>query len=145
MKISNSARNSVLVVAAALGLSACASGPQPSAQMSAARSAVSQAGTMSIGPEGSVELQKAQAKLALADQALKEQNWERAKRFAEQAEVDAKLAMAWAEAEKGKVTAAQAQEQIVADMRQANAVSQTAPAATSSTNQAQPASAGTAQ
>lgn len=116
MKVSNSA----LIGAVALALSACASGPQPNDQMATARSAVNQAGTMPVGPEGSVELQKARAKLQLAEAALQERNWERAKRFAEQAEVDARLAMAWSEAEKGKVAAAQAQDQLIAEMRQGN-------------------------
>lgn len=116
MKLSNSA----LIGAVALALAACASGPQPSEQMASARSAVSQAGTMPVGPEGSVELQKARAKLQLAEAALQEKIWERAKRFAEQAEMDARLAMAWSEAEKGKVKAAQAQDQLVAEMRQSN-------------------------
>lgn len=126
-------RNPALIGAVALALAACAGGPQPTDQMAAARSAVSQAGTMPVGPEGSVELQKARAKLALAEQALRDGVPERAKRYAEQAEVDAKLAMAWSNSEKGKLAAVQANDQLANDIRQPATASATpAPAAQSS-------------
>ncbi len=52
-----------------------------------------------------LEVQKAREKLAMAQDAMREEDYEEAKRFSEQALVDAELAMAKADAGKAQHTA----------------------------------------
>ena len=81
--------------AVAVALGGCAGDP-PVAQMSAARTMVTQAQpeAMRYSPQ---LLQAAQEKLALADAAMKKGNNDQARRLAEKAEADARLALANAE------------------------------------------------
>ena len=81
------------VLSASLGLAACASDvPPPTAQLGASSQAIltaERAGALQHAP---VEFQSAREKLAAADAAMREDERTRARRFAEQAQVDAELA-----------------------------------------------------
>jgi hypothetical protein len=86
-------RRTAVVGLAALGLAACGSDvPPPNAQIGASAAAVSGAersGALEYAP---VELQTAREKLAKAQDALRDERNEEARRWAEQAQVDAELA-----------------------------------------------------
>jgi hypothetical protein len=83
-----------------IGLTACASVPPPTEQMAVARTSVSQAQTATATEHAPLELRTAQSKLDQAEAAMRSEDYLKAKRLAEQAEVDAKLA--WARAETAK-------------------------------------------
>ena len=93
----------ILVSAGALG--ACSSAPKPDAQMAAARSMVSQAHTAS--QHAPQELRAAQAKLERAELAYAREDYIDARLLAEQAEVDARHALALARSERQQAAAAQ--------------------------------------
>jgi len=76
---------------AVLCAGACATTPPPTEQFAAARAMVNQA-QPAAGKEAPLELQSAQAKLSRAEDAMQRGDYEIARRNAEQAEVDAKLA-----------------------------------------------------
>jgi len=83
-----------LAVALVCGLAACSGGDPPQAQLGAGAQAVTaaeQAGAMRYSP---VEFQAARDKLNAARTASAEGDYERARRLAEQAQVDAELAAA---------------------------------------------------
>lgn len=83
-------------------LAACAStGSPPEAELAAARAAVIQAEPLAHRYAGH-ELRLAQAKLARAEQAMTRQEWTEARRLAEQAEVDARFALAVADNERAR-------------------------------------------
>ncbi|HLD66453.1 MAG TPA: DUF4398 domain-containing protein [Pseudomonas sp.] len=80
-----------LVVGSALLLAGCAGNP-PSEQLAVSQSAVNSA-VSAGGPEyAAVEMKSAQDKLNQAERALQDQRYEEAKRLAEQAEWDARVA-----------------------------------------------------
>src|SRR5258706_16450202 len=82
----------IAVAAAAAALAAgCASAPPPIEQGAAARAMVGQAQPLAAR-EAPLELGAAQTKLALAADAMQRTQNEAARRYAEQAEVEAKLA-----------------------------------------------------
>jgi hypothetical protein len=85
-------------VAAALA-AGCASTPPPTEQVAAARAMVGQAQPLAAR-EAPLELSAAQTKLALAEDAMQRTEYEAARRYAEQAEVDARLA--WTSAENAR-------------------------------------------
>jgi len=76
--------------AALCTLAACASPPPPQEQIGAARAMVSQAGMAAA--DAPLELAAAQTKLARAEQAMKRGDYDAARLYAEQAEVDARYA-----------------------------------------------------
>jgi hypothetical protein len=78
-----------------LALAACA-GAAPTEELAAARAALVQAQPVAA-KEAPAELQAAQAKLARAEDAMRRGDNDAARRLAEQAEVDAKLAWTTAE------------------------------------------------
>ncbi len=82
-------------------LAACASEPPPTAEVASARAAVENAGAVAerYAPD---ELAQAQAKLKLAEGALAGGEHVQARRLAEEAEVDARLAWALSENERSR-------------------------------------------
>lgn len=75
-----------------LVLGACASAPVPTEKLAVAEAAVERANTAGTSENAPGELQIALAKLASARQAVADEDYERARRLAEQAEVDAQVA-----------------------------------------------------
>ena len=84
-----------------LSVAACASAPRPDAELAAARAALLQARPLAQ-EYAPAELAAAHAKLSAAEQAAARDERTRARRLAEQAEVDAKLAQAIAENERSR-------------------------------------------
>lgn len=81
------------VLSAALGMAACATDvPPPTAQLGAASQAVQEAERANALQYAPVALQSARDKLAAADKAMRADERTRARRFAEEARVDAELA-----------------------------------------------------
>ena len=98
-------RRAGLCALLALG-SACASTAPPTERVAAARAMVTQAQPIAAR-DAPLELNTAQAKLASAEQAMQQGEYESARRLAEQAEVDAKLAWTVAENVKAQRAAAE--------------------------------------
>lgn len=88
----NAALSRVLSVSAVVLLAGCASVPVYSDQMAVAESAVRHAGSDGTRESAPGELQLAIDKLESARQAVKCEDFARARRLAEQAEVDAQVA-----------------------------------------------------
>ena len=76
------------------GLTACATTPPPTGELSAAESAIAQARAARAADHAPVEFGFAEEKLAAAKKALDQRQNDRAKSAAEQAQVDAELALA---------------------------------------------------
>jgi len=81
-------------------LAACATEPAPAVELAAARAAIEQAAP--VAEYAPKELAAAQTKLTLAQNALARGDNTRARRLAQQAEVDARLAWALAENERSR-------------------------------------------
>jgi hypothetical protein len=81
-----------LATSAVIVLNACASTPPPKEQMAVAEAAVKHATTTSTNENAAGELQLATDKLTSARDAMNRQDYETAKRLAEQTEVDAQVA-----------------------------------------------------
>lgn len=93
-------------------LAGCSGVPVPKEQLAVSQAAVNEA-TRSGAPEHApAELRSAREKLDRARQAVKDHEYERARQFAEQAEVDARLAQAKAGSERARVAADQVQESL---------------------------------
>ncbi|MDF3194769.1 MAG: hypothetical protein CVV09_15320 [Gammaproteobacteria bacterium HGW-Gammaproteobacteria-13] len=75
-------------------LSACASDPAPNEQLRLTEQALSQAKALGISAEQSASLRLAEEKLALAQTAMQDEDYKQARVYAEQAELDARLAEA---------------------------------------------------
>ena len=88
-----------LWILACATLGACATEQAPVAQLSSARTMVSQAQSVA-SRYAPAELKVAQDKLVRADAAMARDDWPQARRLAEQAEVDAKFAWSVAENER---------------------------------------------
>jgi hypothetical protein len=88
------------------GMAACANTPPPTEQLAAARVMVNQAQPVAA-KEAPLELQAALVKLGRAEDAMQQGNYEIARRDAEQAEVDARLA--WTIAERARAQRAEAE------------------------------------
>lgn len=95
-----------IFAAACLTLAACATTEPPLAQLSAARSMVGQAQSLA-SRYAQAELRSAEAKLARAEAAYRDSDWTTARRLAEQAEVDASLALSVAENERSRRASAE--------------------------------------
>lgn len=80
------------VSAVGLTLSGCASVPEPKEQMAVAEAAVARASTTSTGESAPAQLREANSKLASARAALAADDREAARRYAEQATLDAQVA-----------------------------------------------------
>lgn len=97
----------------ALGLLAgCAMTPPPSQQMAVSRAAVESARAAGGNQYAPVELQQAMNKLDAAEQAMAREDYAEAKKLAEQAEVDARLASATAHSAKAQRASAAVEEDI---------------------------------
>lgn len=95
----------IAVAALAAG---CSTTPPPNAEMSAARSMVAQA-QPAASQYAPAELRHAQAKLERAEALYAREKYTEARLFAEQAEVDAKLAWSIAESERARQGLAEVQ------------------------------------
>ncbi|MDT8997752.1 DUF4398 domain-containing protein [Paucibacter sp. APW11] len=98
-----------LLIAAAL-LAGCASAPLPSSQLAVAEAAVQSANTRSTSESAGVELQIALNKLAAARTAVTAQDYDSARRYAEQAQLDALLAERRAQAVRNRRAAQETQD-----------------------------------
>jgi len=92
----------LLAVAAVVTLAGCASTPPPSSQLAIAQQAVNSADTARSAEFAPLEMRTAREKLLQAEQANLEEDYERARYLAEQAEWDARVAERKAQAEKAK-------------------------------------------
>lgn len=95
----------VSLAAGALALTACGTNPKPPvAEMAEARTLVSEARPEAVryAPE---PLRQAQAKLARAEEAMAREAYVEARRLAEQAAVDARLAASMAQSERAQMAA----------------------------------------
>jgi hypothetical protein len=99
---------SALVVLGA-GITGCASTPAPVAEMAVAEAAVRAATTTGTRESAGAQLQLATDKLARARQALADGDSARARRLAEQAQLDAELAQVQAQAQRSRVAAQESQ------------------------------------
>lgn len=98
----------MLLVAGAVA--ACSSGEPPNTQIGAGNQAIESAervGAIRFAPQ---ELQSARDKMAEAERAVREEDYERARRLAEQATADAELAAAKAQAERTQQAATMMEE-----------------------------------
>lgn len=80
----------------------CSSTPRPDAQLALSRQAVDSAVNAGGAEYAPVELKTAQDKLNAADAAMRDEEYAKAKRLAEEVSVDAKLAESIAQASKAK-------------------------------------------
>lgn len=80
------------VIVLGAGLGACASHPAPTAQLSAARTAVNSAERSGAAERAPVELNNAREKLSRAESATKDSRNQQALWLAEQAQIDAEIA-----------------------------------------------------
>ena len=96
-----------LAVAALLLLGACASGEPPRAELGAADAAIQAAQRSGAGERAPVELNNARMKYQGADAAVRDKDYDRASRLAQEAEIDAQLAAAKAQTEASKAAAQQ--------------------------------------
>jgi hypothetical protein len=96
---------------ALISMAACASAPIPTEQMAVGRKAVERAsGTPEIVQLAPTELERARTKLALAEQAMTNKDYNAARRYADEAEAEAVLAEAHAQAMKNKRAVAEVRE-----------------------------------
>ncbi len=92
-----------------LALSACATTAQPTAKMAVAESAVQHASNASTSEHAPGQLQIATHKLASARQAMANENYELAGQLAEQAELDAQVAVLHAQSTRTRLAAQESQ------------------------------------
>ena len=107
----------IAALLAAATLAGCA-GPAPREQLGAAQNAVRQAERSEAPLHAEAELRAAQAKLAEAEAAFRNDEHARARRLADEAVVDAELAQARAEAIIAQRSAAQMQRSVEALRRE---------------------------
>jgi hypothetical protein len=99
-----------VLAASALFLGACASkGPPPLEAMTAARAALAQAEAAGAGQLAPVELLSTRDKLAKADAALAAEEFDQARRLADQATADGALAERKSRAERARLAAVELQ------------------------------------
>jgi hypothetical protein len=94
------------------GLAGCASMPPPTEQMAVSRAAIDQAQSAGAVQYASAEYDSARRKLDLATLAIRDQDYVKARRLAEQAEIDANLAQAKAGAAQSEKSVAEIREAI---------------------------------
>lgn len=99
-----------LAVTALVALGGCASTPAPVEKMAVAEAAIQTASTTSTSEGAPGELQIATAKLASARQAMVDENYERAGQLAEQAELDAQVAVLHAQSARARKSAQESQD-----------------------------------
>jgi hypothetical protein len=91
-------------------LGACAGGEPPRAELGAADAAIQAAQRSGAGERAPVELNSARTKYQNATDAMRDEDYERAARLAREAEIDAQLAAAKAQAETSRAAARQVRE-----------------------------------
>ncbi|MCB1756674.1 MAG: DUF4398 domain-containing protein [Gammaproteobacteria bacterium] len=96
----------------ALSMAACSSIPAPKTEMALSDSAVKDAELAGAREYAPLELRRANEKMDMAKEAMHEEEYEEAKRLAEQAEVDAKLAASKSYSEKSKLALQELRESI---------------------------------
>jgi len=89
----------LLATVGLLNLSGCASVPPPRGEMAASALAVSEAQEAEAPQYAPAELRSAREKMKVAKEAMADEDYKKARRFAEQALVDAQLAQAKAQAD----------------------------------------------
>ncbi len=89
----------------ALFMASCASVPAPTEQMTISRAAVTEATNAGSSEFAPTQLKTAMEKMGGAEQAMSEKNYVQARTLAEQAQVDAQLALATARAARAKKAA----------------------------------------
>lgn len=99
-----------VTVVAAISMAGCASTPAPTERMIIARAAISNAGSAGGSEFAPLQLKSAMEKMDIAEQAMSDKDYARARQFAEQAQVDAQLAGAMASSVKAKKAADALQE-----------------------------------
>lgn len=99
-----------LAVTALVALGGCASTPAPIEKMAVAEAAIQTASTTSTSEGAPGELQIATAKLVSARQAMADENYERAGQLAEQAELDAQVAVLHAQSARARTSAQESQD-----------------------------------
>lgn len=103
-------RRTLSAFTALLLLGACAGGEPPRAELGAADSAIQAAQRAGAGERAPVELNNARMKYQSANAALRDEEYDRAARLAREAEIDAQLAAAKAQAESSRAAARQVRE-----------------------------------
>ena len=101
------------VVLTLVALGACSSTPKPTEQMAVSRTTVNRvAAEPEVSANAPVDIQKARDKLMQADKAMAEKNYKMARRLAEEAEVDARVAETRADAAQNANNLKQVQDSI---------------------------------
>jgi hypothetical protein len=95
---------------AALVVGGCASTPAPTEQMAVSKSAIANAASAGGAEYAPVEMKGAQDKMNSADAAMHKKDYADARRFAEEAQADARLAEKKAESAKAQKAAAVTQD-----------------------------------
>lgn len=109
----------VLLIGAALSLASCASKPPvPNEQLAVSKAAIEQAQRAQANEYAAVELRQAQDKLSQAQAAVQREDYTAAKRLAEQAEADARLAETKSHSTKARNAVAEINESIQALRRE---------------------------
>jgi succinate dehydrogenase/fumarate reductase flavoprotein subunit len=93
----------------AIALGACATAPPPTEELAGARAAIEAANVAGAARTSSLELTQARQKLSAAELAAHDGDQVKARRLAEQAQVDAEVAQAKASAVRSREGLAQAQ------------------------------------
>ncbi|HEU4429863.1 MAG TPA: DUF4398 domain-containing protein [Myxococcota bacterium] len=101
-------------LAALLVATACASAPMPTEEITRAKAAVEQAETAGAGEHAALEMKNAREKLSEAETLAGERDEVGARRAAEQAEVDALLAVAKTRRAKAQASASELQDTLEA-------------------------------
>lgn len=107
--LTSCAMTGVILLTALIGLGACSSPPKPTTAMTKARAAAAQAQNADTRQYAAVDLNKAMTKYQAAKDAEAKGNYKQAKYLAEEAQVDAQLAMAKAQAAKAQAAETQVQ------------------------------------
>lgn len=81
-----------LIAGIVIGITGCASLPPPTEQIAVSKAALLRASSAGSNEHAPVELRSATEKMSAAEQAMTKEDYLRAQRLAEQAQVDAKLA-----------------------------------------------------
>jgi hypothetical protein len=112
------------IAIAFLTLAGCASAPVPTEQLAVSKVAVDSATTAGGTEFAPLELKAANDKLAAANQAVAEKNYEKAAALASEAQVDAKLAETKALSAKAQKSVAETQDNLRSMLQEINRSSQ---------------------
>lgn len=100
------------IVCAAVVIAGCASIPPPTEQMAVSRSALANAASAGGAEYAPVEMRTAQEKMDRASRAMDKEEYENARRLAEEAQADARLAEKKAQSAKAQKAASVTQDDI---------------------------------